>query len=403
LQAFTPLTFGITLNEPAQCKIDFTAKSSFEEMSFLLGDSNLYKYNHTHQMNLPSPDSIEADGLTLGQGGLYDFFIRCRDKNGNENVDEFVVSFCVDDSPDTTPPIIVDTSLADQSPVAFGSDSIPFSLFTNEPAECRWSQTNAEFSVLENPMTCKTKVYEQNARNLYECATTLTGVKDRELTTYYFRCKDQPTKPENERNVNTQGYSLTVRGTQELTILETGPTGTIKDSTSVVPVTLTVETSNGANEGQAICYLSTTGDEGTYIAFFDTDSFTHSQQLSLPAGNYEYFFRCIDAGGNADEASTTFTVETDTNAPQITRAYKEGPDALKVVVNEPAECAYSLNNCNFVFDEGIKMIYSNPSVENVLFAQWQPTQTYYIKCRDEFTNQPSPNACSLVASATNIE
>ena len=48
------------------------------------------------------------------------------------------------------------------------------------------------------------------------------------------------------------------------------------------------------------------------------------------------------------------------------------------------------------------MIYSNPSVNNVLFAEWKSTNVYYIKCKDEFGNQPSPNTCNLIVSAVEL-
>ena len=40
---------------------------------------------------------------------------------------------------------------------------------------------------------------------------------------YYFRCKDQPQKPEGDRNENTQSYSYKLIGTQPLNFLEITP------------------------------------------------------------------------------------------------------------------------------------------------------------------------------------
>ena len=254
---------------------------------------------------------------------------------------------------------------------------------------------------MENGFVCSTSVVEQNAQQLYPCTNTLTGIKDMEENKYYFRCKDQPSKPDNERNVNVQSYEFILEGTQPLNIIDSGPNGTITDNTEVVTLDLSVETSNGADEGVALCYFSDTGGEGSYVAMFDSDSFEHRQTLTLPPGDYTYFFRCVDAGGNSDEANTTFTIFVDTLAPMITRVYKE-LDALKIVTDEDAECAYSLNTCNFNFDEGIAFIYSNPSIRNSHFAPWEANNVYYIKCRDDFGNQPAPNECGLVASAVNI-
>ena len=405
LQAFTALEFGITTNEPAQCKIDYVHTESFDEMQFFLGETNLLLEEHEQRMSLPSPDSIGAElsSPELENDGIYDLFVRCRDANGNENTDEFVFNFCVDPSPDTTPPVIVDTSIENGGAVSFESQEANVEVYVNEPAQCKWSSEDKDYEEMENAMQCSTSITEINAQQLYTCSAGLTGLKDREENKYYFRCKDQPSKPDSERNVNAQSYEFVLRGSQPLDIISVMPDGneTIADSAEFVSVDLELETSNGADEGEAICYFSPSGEEGSYVAMFETDSFTHRQTLSLLEGEYTYYFRCVDSGGNSEETSTTFSVETDTDAPQVTRAYKE-LDALKVITNEDAECSYSLNNCNFNFDEGISMLHTNPNMRMSHFAEWQSNIIYYVKCRDDFGNQPEPNQCSLIASATNI-
>lgn len=405
IKPFTPLTFGVVTNEPAQCKIDIGNMKKFDEMKFFLGETNLFLENHTQQMRLPSPDAIAEFGgeeLIIGADGIYDFYVKCQDKNGNVNEEDFVFSFCVDPTPDTTPPIIEDTSIRDGSPVAFNSEKIDLSLFVNEPAECRWSVQDKAFLDMENNMSCSTEVYQQNANQLYSCSTQLTGIKDREENSFYFRCKDQPNKPDNERNVNTQSKKFTLLGSQELNIIRFSPEAnkTLFDSTESVQLTLEVETSNGANEGQSICYISPSGDTDSYIAMSDTNSFKHSQLLVLPAGTYNYYFRCIDAGGNSDEAFTNFQIETDNKAPFITRLYKEGVDALKIITNEKAECSYSINTCNFEVADGIDMRTLDVEEKVIHFAEWKTGQTYHIKCADEFGNQPAPDACTIQISAS---
>jgi hypothetical protein len=47
IKAYYPLTFGIMLNEPAACKIDYERKNTYDEMSFFFGGSSTLKYNHT--------------------------------------------------------------------------------------------------------------------------------------------------------------------------------------------------------------------------------------------------------------------------------------------------------------------------------------------------------------------
>ncbi len=405
IKPFTPLKFGFVTNEAAQCKIGTVSGESYEQMQFFVGENNLFIENHTQSMNLPSPDSIanlSGEEFILGKDGRYDFFVKCIDANGNANEDAFLFSFCVDPTPDTTPPVVVDTSIISGSPVSFGANNVSIELYTNEPAECKWSILDKAFADMENTMSCSTEIYEQNARLLYTCASELTGVKDRELNSFYFRCKDQPGKPENERNVNTESYPFSLMGSQELNVMSVAPNGSLFGSTQFVQVELQAETSNGVNEGQSTCYFSDTNEEGSFIPMFETDSHTHRQLLSLPSGDYSYNIRCVDLGGNSDSVNTSFSVFTDSQAPFITRIYKEGSDALKIITSEKAECTYSLNNCNFAIGEGIAMQMTDPEKMTSHFAKWDSGSIYYVKCRDQYGNQPNTNLCSVIVSASSL-
>ena len=403
LKAFTPLTFGVLTNEPAQCKVDLDHKNTYDEMQFFFGNSNLFTYNHSQTFSLPSPNAVNAEAPEFPNDGKYDFFVRCRDKNGNENVDEFAIQFCVDPSPDTTPAVIVDTSITSGSAVRFGVGTVPLQVYVNEPAECKWSTQDKTYETMENPMTCATSLSQINARELYTCSTNLNGIVDRQENTFYFRCKDKPSALENERNVNVNSYVFKLRGSQPLNIIGVAPNGTITGSTQTVPVDLKVTTDDGADEGVAICAFSPTGAQNTFVTMFDTEKVESTQRLTLGTGNYNYQIRCVDLGGNAAQANITFNVLVDTTPPMISRAYHDSSNnALKIVTNEDASCVYSLNSCNYNFNEGVALLYVTPSNKKAHYAEWKPNLIYYLKCKDSFGNEPSPNACSLVASATNI-
>lgn len=400
LQAFTPLEFGITTNEPAQCKIDYIRNATFENMEFFFGETNYLLTNHTQKMKLPSPNATDLSPV-LQNDGTFSLFVRCQDANGNVNEDAFVFSFCIDPSPDTTPPIIEGTSISSGGFIQFDSDSTPIELYINEPSECKWSRQDKAYEDMENQMSCGTETFQINANLNYVCSDELTGIQNQQQNKFYFRCKDNPGKEENERNVNVQSHELTLQGTQGLNILEVGPSETISGSTDTVPVSLTVKTDDGAEEGKAVCYFSPTGEIDSYITMFNTNNFEHSQELDLISGDYQYFFRCIDAGGNAAESQTSFSVFVDKQAPLVTRVYKE-LDTLKVITSEDSQCVYDIRSCNYVFSEGLELIYSNPSIKTVHFAKWNPNAVYYVKCRDEKGNEPSPNECSVIASAVDL-
>lgn len=402
LQAFTSLEFGVITNEPSQCKIDLNHTTKFDNMEFYFGESNLYNYNHTQRMKLPGPDIFNETGRgapIFKNDGSTALFVRCRDANGNENVDEYMISFCVDKSPDTTAPLITGTSLLSGSPVQFGADKVPIEVYTNEPAECKWSKTSGIAFEDMNSMNCASDASEINAQLTYTCSENLTGVKDREDNTFYFKCKDKPGKPENERYVMTQSYPLVLKGSQALNIVNVGPNGTIAGSTETVAVDLTVETSNGAEEGKAVCAFSPDKNAENFVSMFETNNYKHKQTLALVTGDYTYFFKCIDLGGNIDESNTTFSVYVDKILPSVTRVYRDETMGLKVVTNEDADCTYSLTTCNFKFEEGLKLEHSNPLMKKVSGTDWKAGQTYYIKCRDAYGNEPNPNECSVTVKA----
>lgn len=388
--AYTRLSFGVTLDEPAKCKIDYLRKNSFEDMTFDFGGSSLLRYNHSQAMSLPGPNS--ESNLTLENDGNYAVYVRCQDANGNANIANFVFRFCVNPGPDTTAPLIVSTNLLNGMPVAYGQTELDLELYVNEPSECRWDHLDRNYNDMENNLSCATNAYEMNAQMLYTCTTTLNGLKDDYENDFYFRCKDQPTKPEDERNTNSESYEFIVMGTQPLVIDEVGPNKTISDSTDVIQITLAAETSAGWEDGRALCYYSTTGEEEDYILFYETDSYEHAQDLWLPAGDYTYYIKCVDLGGNSDVAATSFTVESDSAEPLAVRAYHEG-SYLKIITNEDATCVYDTVDCTYNFDDGIEMA----SKDNMHYTKWNTELSFYIKCADEYGNEPAPDKCSIIA------
>lgn len=391
LQAFTPLKFGVNTDEPAQCKIDFNHTTKFDEMVAFMGGNNLYAYNHTEQFSLPGAKTLEGSGLILENGKDITFYIRCKDKNGNENSAEYAVKLCVDPSPDTTAPIVKATSVMNEGCVAENQDSVEVEFYTNEPATCRWSFDDQSYENMQNQMTCSNQLYQINSNQLFTCKTALTGIK-RGGTTYYVRCEDQPNAEANERNRNRESFVFSLRGSTALKVSKLLPNGTIFSAVNPAPVELYVQTLFGCDNGQSICHYSTTGNEGDFIMFFDTNNEDgiSTQKQSLSAGSHKYYVKCVDAGGNLAIDTIEFNLEIDTSAPVIARIYEE-ENLLKIITVRESECAYSFANCDFTFEEGTIMPYAN-STNHV--AEWDKEKTYYIKCRDEFRSEDAD--CSAV-------
>src|SRR5690606_20370021 len=116
----------------------------------------------------------------------------------------------------------------------------------------------------------------------------------------------------------------------------------------------------GYKDGDSICYYSTTQNEKDYIKFYTTGSYKHEQILSLTEGEYTYYYKCVDLGGNTDYNQTTFRVFVDNEAPQVVRVKHDtgdtstcgGAGCLKITTNEESSCTYSTTTCNYEFNNG---------------------------------------------------
>lgn len=391
ISAYTPLKFGVTLNEPATCKIDTSRKSSYEDMTFYFGLDSLSRYNHTQIMSLPS---LNASGVVLESGLELDMYVRCEDANGNSNLGNFVFHICVDDEADATAPLITSTSIPNKQPVASGINQTTISAYINEQATCRWDHFDKDFEKMGSNFTCATTPIPKNSQIVYHCNSTLTGIKDRVENDYYFRCEDD------DGNKNRESYKLTLVGTQPLYIDWAEPNGTIKDSISPARLKLEVKTSSGHQDGNAFCYYKPKDSTSAYIQFkYEPVAMTyqHTQDLVFAGSesgiNYEYTIRCVDAGGNSDSTNISFSVETDINEPLVVRAYRE-EGYLKLITNEAGECVYNTIDdigCEYEFEDGLAMQLVD---EDEHFVEWNTQETFYIKCKDAFENPPAYNACS---------
>jgi hypothetical protein len=178
IEAFTPLEFTIETDEPSQCKIDYNLtsnlKTAFDDMSYYVAGSNIFSYDHTEKLSLPGPDNINRIAPEIKNDGTYTLYIRCRDANGNFNVDAFSVRFCVNKGPDTTPPRIESTSISSGSPVQFNLTRIYLEVYVNEPSVCRWDRQDKDISNMQNIMNCDTNLWEMNNNQVYTCRTNIT-------------------------------------------------------------------------------------------------------------------------------------------------------------------------------------------------------------------------------------
>lgn len=410
----TILTFGVDLDKLGTCRISTNETNSYDEMTqFPNLDLGYNLYNHTitaiHQFGITL---LEGQGIPFREDGKYQVYVRCKSTNGVANDAAFVFQYCVRNTPDVTAPTIEFFDPVNGAPVQAGTTSIAVKAYVDKPSECRWDHTDTDYEAMGNNMSCSQTpgIWQNNI--LYLCTATLTGLKDQTTNTFFFRCNSHPeyqgdNNPEHQRVINSEsqpsgGYTLI--GTQPLTINSVSPvSGTvIKDSTQSVNVTFDVVTSGGYQDGLATCRLKQTAPSaGSYVAFYNTNySYESTQTLYLNGGSYVYTIQCCDAGQNCDTKETSFTVETDFQPPIVVRVYNDGNN-LNVVTDENSQCVYSTDDtaqCSgYNFDDGIKMTSSDGIIHT---TAWNTDKTFYIKCKDQYGNEPSP-ACSIIVRPFN--
>ncbi len=362
--AYAPVTFGVRLNEHAQCKYDDKHTNSYDEMSnFFAGE--LYE----RQKNVT---------MSLAGNKDYTFYVRCSDARGNKNLNEYTIQLSTAREPDRTPPRVLGTSIENGAFMPYGTNETAVTFYLNEPSSCRWDKTDRDYEMMpeNNTMLCNeigegTPIYLES----YDCDAMLT-IRDDTDNKYYVRCADE------SNNQNQQSYEYRLRGTRPLTIQSAEPSGTITRS----EVQLRVVTGNGAEEGKAECSLRGTGIPIS-IEFLQTGTNTHTQPLNLSYGDYSYDVTCVDAAGNEAETEIEFSVEVTATsqgigAPRIIYVYARSRETLTVVTDEPSICRYSKTQQAFVFDDGILMT-GNNVVEHSL-DEYSPV--YYVRCKDEENN-----------------
>ncbi|MBW6442434.1 hypothetical protein K0A97_01465 [Patescibacteria group bacterium] len=434
LPAFEPFSFGIELDKLGYCKFDYERTEDFDEMEFTFGneDRNTFALNYTQTFSLPGVkhvqeeyESEETDAYEYGSleeieefesimelirpslhlNGEYEVYVRCKSLNNAYNIEEFMFKFCMEDQDDITPPIIRGFDWQNESPLAFFGEGetrkINVKVYINKPSQCKWSLEDKTYESMENSLNCQGEDEIFNNHLAYFCDGELTGLENNQENDFYFRCNSS------FGVMNSESKRLTLIGTTPLDITSISPNvTTVKSGTSPVTVPLEVRTYAGYQNGVATCQYSSSGNPGTYSTFSNTNSQQHSTNLYLEEGSYGYHIRCYDNAGNSKTGVVSFNVETDTSPPIVIRVYREANN-LKIITNEEATCVYSnvINTgCMYNFEDGQTM--TRTSSNKIHSTSWDYRKIFYIKCKDEFENQPygaGSGGCSIIIKPFEFE
>ncbi len=402
IPAFSSIVLAVNTSEPAECKIDVERKPTFDEMISSLSEGNALTYNHSLTLPnsaTPSVEAMKEVEWNVENGRQNQFYIRCKDANGNPTPMNFIIEFCVDDTPDTKAPKILGTTYLSGAYVGYGIKSVDLDIYTDEPATCKWDHEDLDYENMNYGMDfCSQNAMDYLLPFTYGCTGNLSGLKDKIDNKFYIRCQDKPwwtEEDEGKRYSNEEPYELILKGTRPLIIDSITINGkesgsTIKDSTTSVKINLKVRTSAGAQEGKAKCQYKL--EERFYYFYNDGNSeytYENTHNLYHSTGDYEYTIKCCDLGNNCDEKEVSFKIEADFGAPSVVRAYHSG-GKLNLITSESAQCKYDTVSCTYLFEDGTSMSTSDDITHSVT---WNTENTLYVKCQDEYGNQPA--GCSI--------
>jgi len=369
IKPLTKFTLGIKTNEPAKCRYDFEHTESYNEMTNYF-DQDYFTYEHNLTKLYPG-------------GKDYNFYVRCIDAKGNEDVCEYAIQFSILDEPDFTAPVIEFTSIENGGYVANGLNETPLILYLNEQANlCKWSKQDINFDEMieENLFFCGCydgsgeelcEYLDENNMFIYDtfkCVGLLKDIIDEQVNTYYISCEDLA----GNKNDN---YKFELIGTKPLSIISVEPLpGTYYQSS----ILLRAVTSGGAENGYAVCSY----DEGLWGAkeFFTTGTNVHMQEQNLSKGTYEYEISCSDVAGNVASGETEFTIDVDTYAPKFVNIYKSG-GVLHVMTDEISTCEYSFDEVDW------DMMTGSMTIDHTLVIS---KGVYYVRCYDVYGNYNKP-------------
>jgi hypothetical protein len=132
----------------------------------------------------------------FGGGGFY-LFIGCTDRAGNMNAKEMFLDLDIDLMlNDTQPPAIVGFMPENKSILAADIDKKEIAVYLNEPAECRYSYVDKNYSVMEKELKCPQGKYALSPYfgGSYECTASVALKNKNEggENQIYVMCMDNP-------------------------------------------------------------------------------------------------------------------------------------------------------------------------------------------------------------------
>lgn len=282
VQSGAGFRFGLDTNEPATCKYGMQVGEAYKDKPYYFRFTGSTLHRSSSLPNFPA--------------GNYTYYVQCKDRSGNVNPSDTVLSFSVQSGSDITPPLVVDSQPSGLLPS--GSTSASLQATTDESATCRYG-TLPGVPFEQQPIALT------SADGLHH-TVALAGLQDGSTYTFYLRCRD------GAGNAMTNDTVVTFS-------VDAAPSGDVTP-----PVIMGVSPANVTQSGASITWTTdepadsqveygATAAYGSFTALDPVLSTSHSQTLSgLSAGTlYHYRVKSRDAAGNpATSPDATFTTQS---------------------------------------------------------------------------------------------
>jgi len=379
----TPIAVTITLDKNSLCWMDYVQTTSIVNMQSPFGTSS------------PSKNKT---AILYPYNKLNYTYIRCTDPYGNANDGEYTLRFFTE-TVDHTAPLIWGTDKDRDNKFIQGITELNLTIEVNEQATCRWTKgADVPYDAMSSITECNATTPTQSG---YICKTLLTGLQSDVSNQFFIRCRDRTA----QLNEMQQGYELMLYPVPAITIDIVQPQNNsqIEQGCSFSGITIEVSTSNGANNGKAICSLLNGANP---IRFNVTGNTTHMTNITITNPQGSNIPQNINIGcTDIDQVSSSttnlqFNVLADVRPVTITRMYKDNSN-LVIKTNKEAICTYhysaghKINNCDFDPKDASQLTAKKfDSTGNIVHSTSWDTEPWYVKCYD---------ACNNVSECTTIQ
>ena len=274
LAGTTSATLGGTTDESATCRYSTTNGLVFASMT-PFGTTGVT--NHTQPIT----------GLT--DGTVYNYYVKCRDGEGNTNAVDFPYMFQVDSPlPDTTPPII--SNGLPSGTLASGTITAIMSVVTDDDAYCRYNQdSDTTFDLMTNNFT---------SSDLKNHTVPLTNLTYGIPYLYYVRCQNTP-----GGYANTSGYPISFIIAFPINMNPVALIAVTPTPPGIAPFALSADGSGSYDSDGSITQYSWNWGDGSPSATGVGSSHTYTA-----AGTYTLSLKVVDNQGGSNTAYETIEV-----------------------------------------------------------------------------------------------